>query len=231
LRQLQKHGYSADAVANGLEVLQAIKHIPYDIILMDCQMPELDGYEATRLIRAEEAQRSGRRLYIIAMTANALSGDREECLTAGMDDYVSKPVRMQELEAAINRGLQQIQNAPSENDMSLLDQEILQSVRDLRTPGEPDPLAELIDLFLQDTPPRIGKILDAFKAGDLPALERAAHSLKGSSSNLGANHLAGACFEVMNSARSGKLPEASTVARILSEFERLKPALEKERNA
>jgi HPt (histidine-containing phosphotransfer) domain-containing protein len=111
-----------------------------------------------------------------------------------------------------------------------VDQEILNSVRELRIPGEPDPLAELIDLFLQDTPPRIGKVLDAFKAGDVPALERAAHSLKGSSSNLGANQLASACFEVMNVARSGKLPDAAAIARILSEFERLKPVLEKERN-
>ncbi|HEV8541445.1 MAG TPA: PAS domain-containing protein [Verrucomicrobiae bacterium] len=231
LRQLQKLGYSADAVANGLEVLQATRNIPYDIILMDCQMPELDGYEATRLLRSEEKkQGNGLKFHIVAMTANALAGDREECLTAGMDDYISKPVRIEELDAAICRGLQHLEQARAE-DSALLDQTILNSVRELRAPGETDPLAELIELFLHDTPTRIASILDEFKAANLKALERAAHSLKGSASNLGARHLANACLEVMGVAQCGKLPDASAVARILSEFERLKPVLEKERGS
>ena len=92
-----------------------------------------------------------------------------------------------------------------------------------------EPLVELIDLFLHDSPTRVAKILDTFKAGDVPELEKAAHSLKGSSSNIGAKCLAAACAEVMNIAREGKLPEAALVARVLSEFERLKPALEDEK--
>jgi two-component system, sensor histidine kinase and response regulator len=230
LRQLQKLGYSADAVANGLEVLHAIKQIPYDIVLMDCQMPELDGYEATRLIRSEEHKHQKQRLYIVAMTANALAGDREECLRSGMDDYISKPVRMEELVGAIERGLKALDDA-CHADADILDKSLLESVRDLRAPGEPDPLAELIDLFLSDTPPRIARILDAFKAGDPAELERAAHSLKGSSSNLGAKCLANACTEIVNIARDGKLPEASLIARVLSEFERLKPVLEEQKNS
>jgi CheY-like chemotaxis protein len=233
LRQLQKLGFAADAVANGLEVLDAVKRIQYDVILMDCQMPELDGYEATRSLRNEERRSSGEkpRHYIVAMTANALAGDREECLRAGMDDYISKPVRLNELEAAIARGLQAMESANSaEGDAEILDQEILQSVRDLGTPGESDPLPELIDLFLHDTPIRVGKLMDAFKAADVLEVERAAHSLKGSSNNLGAKLLGAACLDVMNTARGGKLPDATSVARILSEFERLKPALEREKN-
>jgi two-component system sensor histidine kinase/response regulator len=231
LRQLQKLGYSADAVANGLEVLHVIKQIPYDVVLMDCQMPELDGYEATRLIRSEEYKnQKGLPLYIIAMTANALAGDREECLRAGMDDYISKPVRMEELDEAIERGLNILKNA-RHADGDILDQTVLNGVRELREPGEPDPLAELIDLFLSDTPPRISKILDTFKAGDVVELERAAHSLKGSSSNLGAKCLASACGDLMQLARDGKLPDASLIARILTEFERLKPVLEEQKNS
>ncbi|HVK58111.1 MAG TPA: response regulator, partial [Candidatus Kapabacteria bacterium] len=231
LRQLQKLGYSADAVANGLEVLQAIKQIPYDLILMDCQMPELDGYETTRVIRGEEHRkhRSNRRLYIIAMTANALAGDREECLTAGMDDYISKPVRMEEIDAAISRGLQSVDDSRGKNPGEIIDMQTLQGVRDLRTPGEPDPLSELIDLFLHDTPPRLTKIMDAFKAGNPLELERATHALKGSASNLGAKCLSAACAEVMTIAREGRLPEAAAVAKILSEFDRLKPALEEQK--
>jgi CheY-like chemotaxis protein len=104
LRQLAKLGYSAVAVANGVEVLAAIEQMTYDVILMDCQMPEMDGYEATRRIRAREAtQPTGRRHYIVALTAHALDGDRAKCLAAGMDDYLSKPIRLDALSRALDR--------------------------------------------------------------------------------------------------------------------------------
>jgi two-component system sensor histidine kinase/response regulator len=102
LGNLLKLGYDADVVNNGTEVLNAIEMKRYDIILMDCQMPELDGYEVTKIIRQRE--RRGERTWIIAMTANAMVGDREKCLTAGMDDYLSKPLRRAELRAAMERG-------------------------------------------------------------------------------------------------------------------------------
>jgi PAS domain S-box-containing protein len=108
LAQFKKLGYSADAVANGLEVIEAIEDVPYDIIFMDCQMPEMDGYEATQAIRKREeisanAGRLKSHIYIIAMTANAMAGDREKCLASGMDDYVSKPVRESDLRNALAR--------------------------------------------------------------------------------------------------------------------------------
>jgi CheY-like chemotaxis protein len=99
LRQLESLGYRADSVANGREVLEALARIPYDIILMDCQMPELDGYETTEQIRRDHS----RPIHIIAMTAHAMQGDREKCLAAGMDDYVTKPVRSTDLQAALER--------------------------------------------------------------------------------------------------------------------------------
>ncbi len=104
LAQLKGLGFSADAVANGHEVLAALKHVPYDIIFMDCQMPEMDGYEASRLIRQAEKTNSVTwkpPVRIVAMTANAMTGDREKCLAAGMDDYLSKPVRKAELQSAL----------------------------------------------------------------------------------------------------------------------------------
>ena len=216
---------------NGLLALEMALEREVPLVVSDIQMPELDGYETTRIIRAEELRknRQGHRLYIIAMTAHALAGDREECITAGMDDYISKPVRMEEIDAAIARGLKTLNDASRMDTAEILDLETLQGVRDLRTPGEPDPLAELIDLFILDTPPRLSKILDAFKAGDAAELERATHALKGSSSNLGAKCLAAACAEVMAIARAGRLPESSAIAKILAEFERLKPALEEQK--
>jgi CheY-like chemotaxis protein len=103
LAQLKGLGFTADAVTNGFEVLNALKQVPYDIIFMDCQMPEMDGYEASRKIR--EAERSPTPwkapIHIVAMTANAMTGDREKCIAAGMDDYLSKPVRKTELRAAL----------------------------------------------------------------------------------------------------------------------------------
>ena len=101
LANLRKLGYDADIATNGIEVLNALKVKQYHIILMDCQMPEMDGYEATREIRQQE--QNNEHIWIIAMTANAMVGDREKCLTAGMDDYLSKPVRREELRAALQR--------------------------------------------------------------------------------------------------------------------------------
>ena len=107
VRQLEKLGYAVvDVAANGLEVIDALKRSAYHVVLMDCQMPELDGYEATRRIRqfsSADKAASSAAVHIIAMTANTMEGDRELCLTAGMDDYIAKPMRMEELQVALEK--------------------------------------------------------------------------------------------------------------------------------
>src|SRR5205807_1479308 len=102
-QQLRKLGYTADVVGNGVEALETLERIPYDVVLMDCQMPEMDGYEATRRIRQREKENVLPHLRIVAMTANAMEGDREKCLAAGMDDFMTKPVRIEELESVLEQ--------------------------------------------------------------------------------------------------------------------------------
>jgi CheY-like chemotaxis protein len=115
LAQLKKLNYTANAVADGFEVLRSLEQISYDLILMDCQMPEMDGYEATRAIRKREQGLEQpcpwkSPVYIIGVTANAMQGDREKCLAAGMNDYLSKPMQAAELQAALERGKREVQD-------------------------------------------------------------------------------------------------------------------------
>jgi CheY-like chemotaxis protein/HPt (histidine-containing phosphotransfer) domain-containing protein len=234
LRQLTSLGFHVHAVRNGLEAVQAIEREIYPIILMDCQMPEMDGYKATECIRLMQNTSPVAwkfRPYIIAMTANALAGDREACLAAGMDDYVSKPVRLEDLNSALQRGLEAMQRKPLsasqvralETTARLVDAEALDNLRSLRMQGEPDPLAELVELFLSDTPSRIEQLHAAFKNCAAHDLEAAAHSLKGSAGNLGAQTIAAACARIMQAARAGDFgPVAPFIKSIEEDFEKVK---------
>ncbi len=240
LRQLRKLGYAAEAVGNGLEALDAVRRIPYDIVLMDCQMPEMDGYEAVRRIRQWEAEGAlnplnEEPLYIIAMTANALEGDRERCLAAGMNDYITKPVQLPELQFALQRAGSHLRPPPPPAEapaggVSTVDLTVLRGIRELREPGEPDPLVDLIDLYLQDTPARVAKMQAALAASDGGALASAAHSLKGSSSNLGARQLANLCMQVEKLAKAGQMADAEGLfAALTDEFARVCAVLQAER--
>jgi two-component system, sensor histidine kinase and response regulator len=240
LRQLKKLGYSADAVADGKEAVEAVKRIPYDLVLMDCQMPELDGYEATRRIRRFEAADSGPDeppVYVIAMTANAMEGDREGCLAAGMNDYVSKPVKLPELQAALHRAVGRVQprakppppsteRGPTE---PLIDPAVFEPLRSLGEPGEANPLAELLTLFMKDTPRRLESIKAAVLASNAVALREAAHSLKGTASNLGARRLARLCARVETLAKADQVPEAAQLLpQVVDEYRQVCFVLEQE---
>ncbi|HXI11100.1 MAG TPA: response regulator [Thermoanaerobaculia bacterium] len=185
LRQLQKLGFTAEAVSNGREAVEAVKSLRYDLVLMDCQMPVMNGYEATGEIRRLEGAESA--IPVIAMTANALQGDQERCLNAGMNDYISKPVNVMRLEEIVRKWTSSLDKRQVEAPKSLrsLDQTVLDSIRELDPDGGGAFLRELIDSFLSDAPGRIDAMSRAIEQGDSTALWQLAHAFKSSAGNLG----------------------------------------------
>ncbi len=239
LKQLKKLGFSADAVTNGNEVLSALQRVPYDIIIMDCQMPEMDGYEVTRRIRQSGSDsyihlRSAP--YIIALTANAMRGDRERCIELGMNDYLTKPLHLHELESVLHRALMRIQPGsatplptPSKPQPEVLDHSVINGLKELREPGQPDPLRELVELFFRDATRRIEQMDAAAQAGEPAPLGAAAHTLKGSAGNLGARRLSALCSTLEKQAKAGETTEAiETLAAVKAEFENVREVLNSE---
>ncbi|MEH2448104.1 MAG: response regulator [Nostoc sp.] len=202
LKQLQSLGYSADVAGNGKEVLQLLEKIPYDLILMDCQMPVLDGFETTKEIHRwqESSFASSRRPIVIAMTANAMKEDQQMCLDAGMDDYLSKPVTKQKLAAALERwgsvifkakeiaATEQISTTDVSSVNLPIDWERLHQLSENNLEFE----LELLQIFVEDIQPRLEVIRIAIATHDFDQIARQAHQIKGASANVGATtmHLA-----------------------------------------
>jgi two-component system, sensor histidine kinase and response regulator len=212
LENLHMLGYHADLAQNGIEALNALEHRRYDIILMDCQMPDLDGYEVTKEIRRHE--RGGHRTWIIGMTAQTAE-DREKCLTAGMDDYVRKPLPLEELRAALERSAPR----PAEpfDDHAL---------RTLLEEGDFE-LSELIDLFVVGAPASMAEMRLALETSDPEHLVITAHTLKGTCGNFGATPLRELCAQIEQAGMSGD-PHGSSDLIVSAEKElgRLIDALE-----
>ncbi|EDY19308.1 multi-sensor hybrid histidine kinase [Chthoniobacter flavus Ellin428] len=222
LGQLRKLGYRADVAGNGFEALQALSQIAYDIVLMDCHMPEMDGYEATLAIRQRE--KGTQRAWIIAMTANAISGDREQCLAAGMDDYVSKPVRTADLadalERARNRGSVQAEE-------SAIDSNAIAELETLPAENGENLLLNLIRLFIRNAPQAIGEMDAGLNTADGRAVRLAAHQLKGSCSQFGAHRLEALCAQLERIGQTGSLESADELlSQAEGELQRVISALE-----
>jgi PAS domain S-box-containing protein len=228
LRLLEQLGYRADVAANGLEAVDALARQMYDVVLMDVQMPELDGFEASREINRRWPGQARPRL--VAMTANALQGDRELCVAAGMDDYVSKPVRVDELIAALERSPRRAEPGtgggpplPSASDTGPIDRTAL--ARLAATMGGPF-VAELIDTFVEDARQLITGLAAALAGKDVDGVRRAAHSLKSTSESLGATGLTALARDLEARARAGILDGAGErVERLAGEYERTARAL------
>jgi len=237
LAMLDEVDFLVEVVGNGREALAALVGAQFDVVLMDCQMPEMDGFEAVRRLRLHEREHDIARTPVIALTANAISGDRELCLAAGMDDYVSKPFKREALLTALGRWTHApldkpdqaaVQSAAPQPDAqsASLDPAALQALRALQKPGRPNILNRVIDLYCQDGPRLLAAMRAAVEAGDMEALRHAAHTLKSSSGNVGAAGLAASCRTIEQLARDHDTSElnlsfdqtAQELDRILAEL-------------
>ncbi|MCC6232367.1 MAG: response regulator, partial [Verrucomicrobiales bacterium] len=259
---LDRLGARVDAVDSGPLALEAVRRKRYDLVLMDCQMPDMDGYETTRRLREwERAGAAHGRIAVVALSANALSGDRERGLAAGMDDYLTKPLRQPEMVRILRRvaesrqsGGSAVQGGPlpsvsavgsdvlaptptstptsaspgpvggsGAEEPPVLDPEPLQA---LSVPDDPTVLSGFVQQFLGDTPGRLAKLRVLVESGDAVVLRREAHTLKGSSSYMGARRLVAACARMESQASTASRPELEALLdSVVTQFEEARAAL------
>ncbi len=242
---LKKLGFSADAVANGAETVKALEAIPYDLVLMDMQMPEMDGMEATACIRDQQSAVLDHDVPIIALTANAMQGDREKCLEAGMNDYVPKPVTPQALAEALDEWLPEEQHDEGggakmegqrmqERDGAESEEGETAPVFDkaafLERMMDDEDLARTVAMgFLGDIPRQIESLKAYLGAGDASGSERQAHTIKGASANVGGEALREVAFDMEKAAKAGNLDLIrNRVPELETQFDRLKEAMKNE---
>jgi CheY-like chemotaxis protein len=246
---LETLGCHVESATNGQEALERYSAGEYGLIFMDCQMPEMDGFEATGEIRKREAQ-SGRRIPIVALTASAIEGDRERCLAAGMDDYLAKPFTAEQMRSALvtwlgsstrsnakRDHLTLVASAPppepptapppvEANEAEPIDESVLNALAQLQREGRPDIVNRVITLFLESAPALLKDLEQGVESGDAALLHRASHTLKSASANVGAALLSARCRELEASARAGSVPDAGArVATIIGDYQRAKAAL------
>ena len=216
-------GYEVDAVNDGVEALDALGDgHRYAAVIMDGQMPRMDGYQATREQRARELASGRRRVPIIALTAHAMMGDRNTALAAGMDDYLSKPFTQKQLQQALNRWAARPASSISEFPSTALDTQISSQLLELDE-EEPGFVSDVIASFLQNADENLARMKAAVENGDLDALRAAAHMMRGSSQQLGARKLGATCFEIEKS--SNAEDAASIIGTLQSDLEGAREAL------
>jgi CheY-like chemotaxis protein/HPt (histidine-containing phosphotransfer) domain-containing protein len=248
---LKKLGLRADVVANGVEVLNSLATLPYDLVLMDVQMPGIDGLEATRQIRNQQSLVLNHQVPIIAMTARAMLGDRERCLAAGMNDYLTKPVSLQASAEALDKWLPQrslesgARNAEpgqereraaaggcpssrsSSNSPLIFDKAAIMT----RLADDEEVVQVVIRVFLKDMPRQIEALMVALQAGDAAGAGSQAHAIKGAASNVGGDALRAVAFEMEEAGRAGDLETvAARLPEMEAQFVRLAEAMEREVN-
>lgn len=228
LHMLEKLGYRADVAANGLEVLDALRRRNYDVVFMDNQMPEMDGITAMKKIRSDWSEESQPR--IIAMTAEALEGDRERFLDAGMDDYIPKPIMLNELTAALVRSVPEDKMSSASLESSETITEAVKhdpidigNFEERLGPGSAAVLPDLVDLFIEETEPKLAELRHAVETREIAEIRAIVHRLSGSSANISALHFASRCHLLGKLAREGNLNNSiQIVTELEQEYERIK---------
>lgn len=233
---LKKLGYRADVVTNGVEAVSALSRIPYDLVLMDCQMPEMDGLEATRLIRDPASGVLNPQTPIVAMTANAMQGDRKRCIDAGMNDYLAKPVKPEELAEVLKRWIHRAPEAGNRKQSREKDPPPAVLVNDGvfhesdllgRLMGDRELAREIVAGFLEDIPIQVRKLKDMVSRGDAAGARRQAHAIKGAAANIGAPALRKAALELEDKWGAGGLEDGFGMLPLLeTEIDRFKHVLE-----
>jgi PAS domain S-box-containing protein len=243
---LKKLGYHADIANNGAEAVRALEKTPYDVVLMDCQMPEMDGYEATARIRDASSAVLRHNVPIIALTAGVLKGDRDKCIEAGMDDFVAKPIRPKELLEALIRALQDRLSSPAGENEQVIENGLPPQYDGIAAKSDKAPLVPemtvfnkgalleklsgdvettdmIIQVFLEDIPLQIEAINQALDSGDTEQIRIVAHTIKGATGNLCANSLQKLAKKIETAARVDDMPSVTQKIRNLpKEFEEFK---------
>jgi two-component system sensor histidine kinase/response regulator len=227
---LKKLGYNADAVANGKEAVKTLEMIHYDMVLMDCQMPEMDGYEATGEIRKRSSKVLNHEVPIIAITANAMRSDREKCLQAGMDDYLPKPIYPKELSDMLEKWIPK-HYASQQDKVAVTDIKPEQNIFDKadlldRLMGDEELAKQILGEFLEDVPRKFVALKQALDNGDAPSVQHQAHSIKGESANVGGNALRQTAFEIEKAGKAGDLVTVKArLTELEAQFDQLKEAM------
>ncbi|MEJ2104950.1 MAG: response regulator, partial [Ignavibacteriaceae bacterium] len=225
---LRKFGYNADVVNNGKEALRALEIMPYDLVLMDCQMPEMDGYKATGEIRNLTSKVLDHKIPVIAMTAHAMKGDREKCMEAGMDDYICKPINPQELLDIIEKWIvksdsfqrKEYTDGDINSEKNILDKKGLLD----RLMGDENLASKILNEFVNDVPNKLMALKEALNNGDASSVQNHAHNLKGASANVGAIALQEVAKEIEIAVGNGSMEKT---AAVISKFDEQFVALRK----
>lgn len=228
LYHLQKLSIKADVATDGRDVITALSRSDYDIVLMDCMMPEMDGYEATRLIREQEKD-ANKRTTIIAMTANAMQGDREKCIEAGMDDYLAKPIVFDDLRSVLAQFTKSKTYHPiALNDV--IDRKVLDNLQTLEQNGLKHIAVEILETYLSHAPICLQNLEAGLKQHDAAAIASAAHNLRGSSSTLGMKQMTELCASLEAKGRTNDLAGVNELFdQAKTEFEKISRAIKDSR--
>jgi len=226
VRMLQKAGFEASVVENGEEAVHALSNEAFDLVFMDCQMPVMDGYEATGQIRKRE--QGGKHAVIVAMTANALQGDREKCLAAGMDDYISKPVKQEVLRKTLQKWVATILQfaggdeggetplaGDGESSDAILDRSRFEELASIGSSTQPPLVERIVNRYVEDAPVRVEKLREALREKDFNSLGFAAHKLRGSSAQLGVLAVTKICQQLEVRPFGDSVQEASRLVELL----------------